>query len=246
MTKTSIRTRFGLLLSLLFASVPVASQAEEQDSYTQLVNAVASDAIAELVFQQDLVISFGEAFRSDPDVVEVETDCPGYVDGYVKAVRPTLRKAHDLDYVWYRAEMAKLYRAGLTPEEALGAAQFFGSDLGQRLLASAIAQSSGDNTVREALDDEGEDISTEAYNADKRATARNLLNALSAQERQEISVKMGGAPWFPAFQRISKKVNALGLEMVNRELSAEHNAEVNVAIDTFLEAHFATCDTANQ
>ena len=241
-----IGTQLSAVITLFAATIPAASHAQEPDPYTQLVNAVASDAIAELVFQQDMAVSFGDTFRSNEDIVEVESECPGYVDGYIKAIRPILRKAHDLDYVWYRAEMAKLFRAGLTAQEALGGAQFFGSDLGQRLLSSAIAQSSGENSVKEVLTNETGDISSESYNADKRKTVSNLLRALSEQEKQELSVKLGGAPWFPAFQRVSPKVNLLGLEMVNRDLNAEHQAEFDAVSDTFVDAHFAACDAAKQ
>ena len=155
------------MASLLLCYGPVAAQSEEtQDPHLALATALSSDELAELRFKQEMEVGFYAGLKAIPDMVQIENDCPGFFIGFGKALRPLMYQGHFEDNAWYRKQLDKLFRERLSKGAASGAAEFYGSDEGQRLLAMAVANLSADNTIAELvdeIDEENIDTSEEAY-----------------------------------------------------------------------------------
>lgn len=219
-----------------------AALAQESDAYERLVLAVASDAIAELVFETEMQVGFVGALKQDPNVMETEAECPGLVSGMTDAVMPVMRKSHALDYDWYRGELDTLFRASMTKTEAAQAAEFFSSDLAQRFLATAIRQSSADNVIEDLMTNDSDVVTKEAYAADKEETVKRTMEALAPEDLTEFTTRLAGAPWFATFAGLNPRINELGLAMGNRDLTPEHDAEFEAAINAFTQSHFEQCE----
>lgn len=225
-----------------FAEEISIAEAQTADAYNLLAQAFTSDVIADLVFEKDLTESFRAVFASDPELQGLEADCPGFTKGYLMAARPILYKAHMSDYAWYRGELISLFQGQLSEQDAQGAAEFYGSALGQKLIGRAVAGQTFENSTREILEEEADTISAEAYEADKSASVSKVLETMTEAEIEELNGIFGSAEWFQAILALQPAIQSLTLEMTNRDLSPEDSREFDARTDAFTEQHLAACD----
>lgn len=231
----------AMAIALPGAFMALPSAAQDTDSYDHLARVLTSDAISDEVFRMNLVSGFVGVLRQDPNTAQLENECPGLIEGLTDAVEPIMLESHIEGYAWYRSELNALFRRELSESDAQGAADFWGSEFGQNVLISIAKQHSVENTVEEALETTGP-VSEEAYAADKAATVERVMENLNQQDLERFSREMAGADWFPAFQRIRGEVNALSLNLVNRDFTPSQGKQFDRAVDDFYEAHFASCD----
>ncbi|MEP0188857.1 MAG: hypothetical protein ABJP70_05765 [Erythrobacter sp.] len=244
MIRNVVKHAIGLATGLLLvAGSPVlAEEADAKDGYIQLANAVASDQVANLVFEKDMIDGFEAVLKEDTDVAALDTDCPGFIAGFTKAARPILYKSHMQDYAWYRGELSGLFRKTLSKEDAAGAAMFFTSEFGQKFLAQTIANQTFDNSIAEVLSSDTGEISEETYADDKTESVKNILSKLSESELQDLDATFRLASWFPAFFAIQPQIQALSLELTNKDFNEEDGAEFDAVTDSFIDQHLETCD----
>lgn len=242
-----IKSAFKSLAIACLALFPAALPAQEvvaDDPHRALALAVSSDEIAILRFEQDMKVSFETGIKQIPEMAQLDQDCPGFILGFGKVMRGPVYEGHMDDNIWYRGKLEELFRARLSKEDAAGAARFYGSEQGQNLLAQAIASMTAENTVAEVLEDIDEDrpLSAEAYNADQVATASRLLKKLSPEEMASLNAALSQAKWFPKVMAIMPEVQALGLELFNRDYSPELNAKIEAVAENFTNEHLKACE----
>jgi len=240
----TIRTPVFTAALALATATPVFAQ--EADSWQRFVDAIASDAISQRVYERDMQAGFMAGLSIDTEMVENEAECPGLFTGIRDAVGPVMRASHDLDYGWYRQELEALFRRELSEAEAAGAADFYSTDLAQRVLMTFIAQSSTDNVLKEAAADYADDkeitTSKDALDADKRESAKRMLKALSPRDTADFANALSKAKWFPAFNRIRPQIQALQVKLANRDFTPEHGKAIEEASFAFATAHFEKCE----
>lgn len=224
-------------------SLPASIAAQETDPYSRLVGAVASEAISDRVFEQDMGSSFVDALGQMPEMADIEADCPGFITGYADAVTGIMRESHEYDYRWYRSQLAQLFRAEMTQPHARGAAEFFETDLAQRFFITAISQMTAENTVRDAIENEDAQISQEAQAADRKATARRTVEAMPPEDMRRFAEEMSSSDWFPSFRRLRPRINTLTLAMANRDFTPEMGAKYDRISDGFIDNHLAQCNS---
>lgn len=228
----------------LFPAVLFAQETQDEDPYKALALAVSSDDIAMLRFEQDMKVSFYPGLKQFPDLVQLDKDCPGFMLGFGKALTPVMLLGHMEDNAWYQRKLEALFRDRLSAEDTAKAAEFYGSETGQRLLARAIANMSATNTVAEVVGSEDDDltVSREAYDADRQASLNGLLRDLGKEELERIGRSLIGQAWFPRFRAILPEIQTLGHELLNRDYSPSINSKIEAVSQTFTEKHIAACE----
>ena len=103
----------------------------------------------------------------DPEFAEIEKECAGTIDAITTAARPILWEGHQRDYLRHRRELNALFVRELSPEEAHEAAEFYTSELGQRMILSAVENADVSQSVAAALADEDAPINERTFQADK-------------------------------------------------------------------------------
>ena len=237
---------FLFALAAPLATSPALAQsaeapAQQADGFDRMLEAITSDTMSELIFERDFRTVFIAVIKADPEMTQIEADCPGYVEGLGNALRPIMRVSHDYDWQWYRREFEALMRSGLSEEHAAGIADLFGSPLGQRFIAAAIANSNADATVAAIGDDPDAAITMDALQADKSATARAVIDALSPEDMNEFATRMREAEWLPTFMRIQPRLEALQLELANRDFTPEHGAEFDKVLANYSSDQLEAC-----
>lgn len=241
MTNKSVFGAFAALAGSAISLSPLAAETDAASGHAALVEAVASDDMKNATFEHDMVQGFIAVLERDEEIVALEQECPGFINGMADELRPLIYESHEEDYAWYRGELGKLFLGGMSDGEARAAAAFFASDAGQQFLMTAVAQQQTDNTIADILENDDMTVSQEAYEKDKAATARRTIEALDPAVLKAFMEEMAQADWFPAFLKMRPKIQALGLEMANRETSAEFDAELEARAEGFTEEHFNAC-----
>ncbi len=208
-----------------------ASADQAIDYYAAMAEAVTSDAVIEATFEQAIEIGFKGAMRADPEMDEIEKECPGTVQAMADAAAPIMKPAHIRDYMEYRADIAALFRANMTTANARSAAEFFNSDIGKNFLMSVSSNVSADATIGAIIDDPDAKIAAEDLESDNRATAVRGIMAMEPLERREALMTIGNSDWGQDFVRLQPQVQALQVEMANSDYSPEENAALEKALE---------------
>lgn len=230
--------RTTLTAFALSAAAPALAQA---DPHAALAAALTSDEYIEQSYSHGIVAMFDSALRSDPELVETESECPGLFAAILEAGEPIMRPAHRRDLLSYREKLTELFGREMSAGEASDGAAFFASDLGRRFLASLAANQALDKQVEAVLANEGEGINAEAIGADKVATARAGLESLEPLDRREVERTLVGAGWAKAFSRLQPAIMEYQLEMANADYLPEEDAAMDQAFEAAAESHLAAC-----
>ena len=245
MIRTAIKSLVIAALVFSQAHTSLFAQAPESDDpYTALALAFASEEIAILRFEQDMNVNALPTLKQIPELAQLERDCPGYFSGYLKVMRPIIFQGHMEDNAIYQEKLVALFRARLSEDQAAQAADIYGSQLGQNLLAQAILNMSAENILAEIVEGAGEDvtISAEAYSADKRESVARLLRSVSPEEMAQLEARMRGTDWLPAFMAILPEAQTINLEILNSGYSAPIEAKLDAVAQSFTASHVAACE----
>lgn len=241
MTNKAVYAALAVFAGSAISLSPLAAETDAASGYAALVGVIASDEMKMATFERDMEEGFIAVFKQDEEIVELEQECPGFIDGMAAELRPLMLESHEEDYAWYRGELGKLFRGSLSDGEAQSAATFFASDIGQKFLMTAVSQGSAEHTISDIMENDDMSVSKSALERDKAATARRTIEALDPEVLTAFVTQMSQAEWYPALMKMQPRLNALNLEMANRETSAEFDAELEARAEGFTEKHFDAC-----
>lgn len=215
--------------------------AQEVDPYADLVEALASTERLMSGYADGAAAVMIEEARRDPEMLEMEEECPGALDLMGSASRPLLEKSHLRAVGEYRANLLALFRERLEPETAGGAAEFYRSDDGQFLIGLADENESIENTMAAVRDDPDGNVSREAFDADKKATAEALKSSEHKGRLQKIGWGLVTSPWFGDMKKIRPEMQQLEFALLNDDFTAEEEAAFDHVLEKALTGHFEQC-----
>lgn len=228
-------------LALALAS-PGHAQGQSSDPYAAMVDVFASDQMRDRAFEAIMQSAFGSLVEVDPNVASLELQCPGFVDGLAGSMRPLMKESHNQDHLVYREDLRALLTSEMTAAEAQGAADFFGSPLGQRFFDQVFANQNLDSMMREAVASEGEkDISVDSIQSDTNRTAIRAMMSLEPVDREEILRVFSTEEWGKAFAELRPKMDALLADPKFQQTTPEEDAAIESASVAFAERHFEQC-----
>lgn len=238
-----IRSLAAAAALALLASAPLLAQdaSPAGDPQLALATVLTNDEFVTEMFRQSMEVGFDTALRGDPEMAQIEAECPGLIAAMSAAVEPIMWPAHQRDYAGYRGQLHALFERELSDEHARGAADFFGSPLGQRFITALSSEISIDATLGELQTGEAAHVSAEALAADNLESASRGIMALEPADRLEITTMFSTSAWAPEFARIEPQVGALQLAMANADYTPEEGAAMDAAIDGVIDRHFAAC-----
>ena len=228
-------------LALCAPASLLAQDPAQADPQEALATALTDDEFVAANFRQTMSVGFEGALRADPDMLEIENECPGLIGAMRAAVEPIMWPEHQRSYAEYRADLQTLFDAELSDEHARAAAQFFVSPLGQRFITTLTGQLTADAMLGELTGGETTQVSSEALAADNLESASRGLMALEPADRLEVTTILTTEPWSTEFQRLQPQIAALQLAMANGDFSAEEGAAMDAAMDLVIEEKFAAC-----
>jgi len=228
-----------IVLATLFMLAP--AHAQEDDGRARLVQAIASERMSNLMFERDIAKAWTPMMMREPEIAQIEVDCPGYVEGLIVAIRPILSESHNYDFGWYRTELEALFRAELSDAHASGMADLLGSDLGQRVLLAAVENYEVENSVEDAVTSADNSVSAAALAADREATAQRLVTSLAREDVLAFGMQVMQAPWRPEFERIQPRIHDLQLQLANRDFTPEHGAQFDKIVSRYAEDAITAC-----
>ncbi|AOL22691.1 hypothetical protein Ga0102493_111667 [Erythrobacter litoralis] len=234
-----------LLAGSAFVGPAALHAAQETGAHSRLVATIASDTMRDRLFERQLEIGFRGPLEQDPELAEIEMECPGFADALVAGLTPTLRRSHDVDYDWFRDRLTALFESGMSEDEAADAADFFSGETGQRLLLTIATQQSGTNALRDIMADDDMTISPQSMDKDRADTVQRVQEAIGKEEMDAIISELALAGWFPAFEALQPRMSALNLELANLDYTPEEYAEIDRLTAEIAEAHFTRCDAAD-
>ncbi len=238
-----IRSLAAAAAFALLVPSPLAARdaAPADDPQLALATVLTNDGFVAEMFRQSMDVGFDTALRGDPDMAQIEAECPGLIAAMSAAVEPIMWPAHQRDYADYRGQLHALFERELNDGHARGAAEFFASPLGQRFITALSSEISVDATLSELQTGEAAHVSAEALAADNLESASRGIMALEPADRLEITTIFSTNAWASEFARIEPQVAALQLAMANSDYTPEESAAMDAAIDGVIDRRFAAC-----
>ncbi len=212
------------------------------DQHLQLATVITDEALNEASFEVVMKVGFEGVLRSEAGMIAMEGECPGMIDAITAGARPIIWEMFQQDNLEYRAALHKLLARKLTSEQARGAADFFGSPLGQRFIYTLNNGVSADNMVSDVVTNEDLSISREALQKDLTASAVRGIFALSAEDRAQVLRVFASEDWARAFAAIQTSVIDLQHKLSNEPDTPEVNARIDLAVEQATIAHFEKCN----
>ncbi len=237
----TLRTRFAALAVAVCLSHPAALWAQDADPLRDLVDALAARARLLDNYGPSAVSTMLDEARRDPEMVEMEGECPGTLDIMGQAAMPTLVKSQERAVDQYRTALLDLFAGKLSPEIARSAADFYRSADGRFIIDIAEQNQSDTHSLEDVRRNEDMSISREAMEADKLAM-REALRASEHMERIEtIGQHLAGSQWFAPFATLRPDMHTLELALQNDDFTQAEEAEFDRALESALSAHLDKC-----
>ena len=224
---------------------PTAIQTAPQEAgpYARLADALLSPQVREAGFEVT-VRDLRTVMLRDPDIALTEKDCSGAVDSMVMAVRPFLAEYEAVESATIRREMIALFRETLNDEEADQLATFYQSENGQKLIAAINANLNFEQTITGSAEGDAEApvvVKKSDLESDNRRAIAGMLKSLSPEELQEIGTQIVKVPAFARMQELNPKIQALRLDIANRNLIPGFDARMEKAIQEALLTKLDSC-----
>lgn len=228
----------GLAALSLFVAAPLVAQ-DDANAHQRLVDAIADPV--RLMAKVDEAIDAEQRFQfeQDSEMQAIEAECSGSYALMVATIRPFAHELQARAIDEYRASLLELFTARLEADEARGAAEFYESDLGQALVRAA-----DDNLVETRMVSEmrrEETVSREAFEADKQATKRAIIQRVDPAVLSQAAERLLNSPWFPDFRSIEPDIKRLQLAMVNTDFNADEQQRFDAALEDALIPHYEAC-----
>lgn len=224
------------------------ARATQTSSHERLIDAIASEEVRAITFE--VAMREIEAFyRRDPDMAELEADCPGTISEIVAGSRGLMKEYHELESRVLKERQLSALRAALSDEYAAGAADFYSSELGQKLLISvANNYSIGEslNSATSATTTPGKNtgeiqIDREAFDRDQQKTVEDAVKGLTQAEVIQIGMQVMGKEWFPAFQKLSPTLAQINFDVSNSNLDPSIDKRLDETLNRILDDAFERC-----
>jgi len=170
----------------------------------------------------------------------LEAECPGGVDKMMGLLEVVTVRDQPAATATYRVELAELFRVHMPAAQALEAAAFYRTELGQKVLMSAGENRSFSNLAQAALRSETGPVDPGAFAADTMETEARVSDELRA-ELFAAMIDLNDKEWIDTLGRLRPNLQDLSLKYLNAELTAEEDAELEAGFDEILTAHLDEC-----
>ncbi|MEZ5680458.1 MAG: hypothetical protein R3E14_04090 [Erythrobacter sp.] len=237
----SYNSKLVILAGVAALCVSAPAAAQEADPFTELVEALASTERLMSGYADGAAAAMIEEARRDPEMLEMEEECPGTLELMGSASRPMLEKSHLRAVGEYRANLLALFRDKLEPEIAGGAAEFYRSDDGQFVIRLAEENESVANTLAAVRENPEGDLSREAFEADKAASREALKSSEHKGRMQKIGWGLATSSWFSDFRKIQPEMHELEFALLNDDFTPEEEAAFDHVLEKALTGHFEQC-----
>ena len=229
------------LAALAAFSLSASAAAQQDDPYIDLVDAIASTERLMSGFADGAMAVMVEEARRDPDMREMEEECPGTFDLMGSTSRPLLEKSHERAIGEYKAKLLTLFSDRLAPDTARSAAEFYRSEDGQFLIGLADESESIENTMAAIRADPDGKVSREAFEADKAATRETLTSSEHKGRLQKIGWGLITERWFSEFTNLRPEMQQLEYALLNDDFTPEEEAAFDHVLEKALTEHFERC-----
>lgn len=222
---------------------PIEMPAQATSDHARLALALNSDAAHEAGVRA-VIRDMRTVMMRDPNIVLMERECEGIVDLVVSTASPFLTEYAGVERAVTVAEMTALIERELTGEEARQLAIFYESESGQRVLAEVNANLNFERTIGGSIPDDPDApirIDRKDAEADLQRTVANTISGMSAEELERIGREIRSIPAFAKFQTLTPKLNALRLDIANRDLIAGFDGRMEAAIETAMATGLEEC-----
>lgn len=234
--------RINIIAALAaFSLAPLSASAQAQDApatqaqsaHSLLYAAMESGIDQEQVLSVTAEVVAVQVLASLPP--EVLLNNPSVHGELVAALRSPLRQYSERIREEYRPRMVGVIANVMTAEESSSLAEFYSSELGQRVLRSASSNLSVDNMVEDGASDMT--VGSEAVEQDMMETGLRAFGALSEEDQADfmrISLTTPGFAKMPALQQQIAPVRA---EMESTPPTAEEAAAIQAAVVGVLQQY---------
>lgn len=233
-------------LGLAFTS-PVLAQssdsgeASSKDPHVAMVEAL-TNAEGFAATQANALRDVRQAYQKDPNIADIEGQCPGTVDVLVETTRPILYDYSILEAELRRDALVAVLREEISAEHAQAAADFYGSDVGQRMVVAIMSNRTMEKMMESAMEniDEGI-IDADSVAADNRKSVEDGIRSMTQEDRADLNTMAAGQPWLAELARVRPKLFEAGMKVTNSDFAPHLDARLDRDIEAALATHLEAC-----
>lgn len=236
---------FALSVHLIPNYAAAQNSAVEGDPYAALYDVMVAPQNGSQVNAR-ILAQARDALETDPNVRELELDCPGTTDVMFAVFTKYAPMYDEAEQAQKRIAITKLFRDNFTTEQAVAAAEFYGSPVGRKLLLAAVNNYTLSNTLTTVVKDvqaggEGA-VSEKSYASDLKQSAMAGAATLSADDLAEIGRQVQGKEWFAAITKIRPQIYQMVVQIANSDFAPDVDKLVDRDLDAALDKHLMQCD----
>ncbi|WP_337661071.1 hypothetical protein [Erythrobacter sp. Alg231-14] len=219
-------------------ATPLAAQSVEHtpDTYDNLVEVLRSEVDQTAATDRALEIMRGE-YAVHPTISSFESQSPGFIDDIIDALRPLIRAHDERGNAILEGEMAALFRAELTPEEADEIAVLYSTPVINRLMQNVSRNFDPENVMGALLSDAP--VSETDVRADSNTASSQAYYQLSQEERATVDSMLSNTAAWPKFVVLLPEVNAIQTRVQNIPPNDEQTAAMKAIVQDVFKEHFA-------
>lgn len=229
----------GFAWLAVFVSAPLCAQ--DANPHEALVEALTTRETFDVAFQHLMNVDLPAAFLADPDIAELEKECPGAVQALLTAASPLFLRINQESESEYHKAMADFLAARMSDAEADAAANFFASDVGQRFLRTVGAESTLGNSLRSAMADDEGAVDRASFDRDRQSSAAATVAALGDADRRALAETFDTS-WGKTLRAMVPELADLRFRLMSMDLTPEQSTELESLANRVLLGHFTTCD----
>lgn len=162
------------------ASAGTVDASLHEQIYTVMEAGIDQQQIVDTIVEQTTLQMVG----GNSALAAIEAEYPSFMRTMGDAMRPVIYDYSERVRLTYRPQMVAAMREVLSDAEAGSVLAFYQSDLGQRVMRANSSNFSADNSVRDVIS--GQQVAESSVMADSLESGRNVMNALSAEDRQKV------------------------------------------------------------
>ena len=193
--------------------------------------------------QLGMVESLRTAWQNDPGMSALENECVGLIDVMVKATTPLLDEYFVTELELRKKLFLEMYSKHFTRTQAMEAAAFYNTDVGQKLVNGVLGNFRLDNTLQAILEDPDLDAEIDAddMKRDQLAAGQLAAASLTAQEQAEIVRVFARADWRRALSAAAAEFQPASVELANSDFAPEIDARMDIVIEEAMTTHLQAC-----
>ena len=197
----------------------------EEDNYVRLLGAIQSDKVLSAAADSAILAMMRLVLNDVPELAEIARSSTELQGDFIARFHPLFLDHIMHGQVLILPRQIAILQDAMTAEESGRLADFYSTDLGQRLLLSTIQNLSYDHIVaNESLDDP---ITQEDYSADiNQAAKRTAQDFEPTLADRKALLRLAADPAFTKFNNAQAELQALNVENENRPLPPETEAKI--------------------